>query len=56
MKKFAAFLVILSVALFTVGCGDSAAPKKDSKAGATPAAGPSTPAAAPAGENKDAKK
>lgn len=46
MKKFATLLVLLSVSLFTLGCGDSAAKKP-----AAPAKSP-----APAAGAKDAPK
>ncbi len=50
MKKFAAFLVILSVGLFTFGCSEPTPPKSTPKATpAAPAAGAPAPgAAAPA--------
>lgn len=55
MKKFAAFLVILSLGLFTLGCGESAPAKKTGTpaGGTAPAAKTDTKAdakaAAPAG-------
>gem|GEM_PF-6637924 len=52
MKRFVAFALVLTLGLFTLGCGGGGGEKKPAakpSAGATPAA-PSTPA--PGGEKK----
>lgn len=56
MKKFAAFLVILSIGLFTVGCGGApATPKKEAGKDAAKT-GATTPAPDAKDATKDAKK
>lgn len=58
MKKFATLLVLLSIGLFTLGCGDTAAkkPATPAKPAAPAASDTKAPGAAPAEPAKDAPK